>query len=434
VSTDAPYDAFVRSLLTASGDSDQEPAIGFLGRLYEIETPIQDQWDAFTDAATTQFLGFKTDCISCHDGWRHLENINLFLAPRPRRDFWKLSAFFARTRLRIVTDDFGGFRPRLIFSDSPSGLYTGAVDPSRPGGKPARTDANERPPYWLDGDQEPAGENWRLEFARLLTSDRQFSRAAVNYLWAYFFGSGIVDPPDGWDLRRTDPANPPPEEWPFQNANPELLEALADRFIESNYSLKTIIRLIVNSNTYQLSTRYPTTWQDAFSRYFARREPRRLTAEQLVDSLMTATGTETAMEVYGMPDRILRYTNQLPHPQGKYPIDSLLYALGRGDWITQLPNNKPTLNGVLEFFNSWSTAIRTRAWSNRDGPQTQLAIWVSQGLSDSEILQRMFMATLTRMPTDAEIQSIMARKLSDRALWLTSVQWALLQKMDFVFY
>jgi hypothetical protein len=59
---------------------------------------------------------------------------------------------------------------------------------------------------------------------------------------------------------------------------------------------------------------------------------------------------------------------------------------------------------------------------------------VSQGLSDSEILQRTFMATLTRMPTDAEIQSIMARKLSDRALWLTSVQWALLQKMDFVFY
>ena len=58
----------------------------------------------------------------------------------------------------------------------------------------------------------------------MLTSDRQFSLAAVNYIWAYFFGSGIVDPPDGWDLRRTDPTNPPPPEieLPFQNANPRV--------------------------------------------------------------------------------------------------------------------------------------------------------------------------------------------------------------------
>jgi hypothetical protein len=144
---------------------------------------------------------------------RHLENINLFLAPHPRSDFWKLSAFFARTRLQIVTDDFAGFRPRLIFSNSQSGLYTGVVDPSNPGARPARTDANERPLYWLNAQQqEPANGNWQQEFARLLTSDRQFSLAAVNYIWSYFFGSGIVDPPDGWDLRRTDPSNPPPSE------------------------------------------------------------------------------------------------------------------------------------------------------------------------------------------------------------------------------
>jgi hypothetical protein len=433
VVADSPYDAFVRSMLTASGDADQQPAIAFLGRFFTLESPIQDQWDAFTDGATTQFLGFKTDCISCHDGRRHLENINLFLAPHPRKDFWKLSAFFARTRIQIVSDDTAGFRPRLILSNVPSGFYTGAVDPTNPGARPTRTDANERPLYWLSGQQEPANGNWQQEFARILTSDRQFGRAAVNYIWAYFFGSGIVDPPNGWDLRRTDPANPPPEGWPFQNANPELLEALTDRFIQSNYSLKTIIRLIVNSNAYQLSMRYPSAWNDNYARYFARREARRLSAEQLVDSLITATDTVIPME--GVPGRILRYANQMAEPfQTGSPFEPLLISLGRGDWINQLPTNKPSLLGVLDFFNSWSIDLRIHASSGRSGPQTQLSVWVAQGLSDNEILQRMFMATLTRPPTAAEIQAVMAHKLTDRGMWLTSVQWALLQKIDFVFY
>ena len=434
VATDGAYDAFVRALLSATGDADQQPAIAFLGRQvsYAFQGPIQDQWDAFTDAVTIQFLGFKTDCISCHDGRHHLESINLFLASHPRKDFWKLSAFFARTPIQIVSD---GFLSRLIFRSLPSGLYTGAVDPRSPGARPPRTDANEKPLYWLSGQQEPANGNWQQEFARILTSDRQFARAAVNYLWAYFFGSGIVDPPDGWDLRRIDPANPPPEGWPFQNANPELLEALSDRFIQSHYSLKTIIRLIVNSNAYQLSTRYPSAWNDNYARYFARREARRLSAEQLVDSLITATDTAIPAEDSGVPGRIVRYTNQMAEPfQTGTPFEPLLTSLGRGDWINQLPTNKPSLLGVLDFFNSHSTDVRIHAFSSRSGPQTQLSVWVAQGLSDNEILQRMFMATLTRPPAAAEVQAVMAHKLTDREMWLTSVQWALLQKIDFVFY
>jgi hypothetical protein len=75
-----------------------------------------------------------------------------------------------------------------------------------------------------------------------------------------------------------------------------------------------------------------------------------------------------------------------------------------------------------------------RAITNRFSPQTQLSVWLSQGLADNEILQRMFMATLTRPPTAAELQAVMAHRLPDRWLWLTSVQWALCQKIDFIFY
>src|SRR5262249_44116282 len=153
--------------------------------------------------------------------------------------------------------------------------------------------AYEEPYYWLTGET-PANGAWRNEFARILTSDRQFAKATVNYLWAYFFGTGIVDPVDGWDLARTDPSTPLPDGWTTQNTHPDVLDALADQFIQSHYSIKTIVKLIVNSNTYQLSARYPAgKWQDAFKMYFARYEARRMTAEQLVDSVATASGVET---------------------------------------------------------------------------------------------------------------------------------------------
>jgi len=436
VRQDRPYNAFVRDLLTATGDADTSPGIGLLARQVTdfYSGPVQDWWDSFTDVSTTQFLGFKTDCISCHDGRRHLEKINLYLTPRPRRDFWRLSAFFSRTRLQAVTDDSAGFRQRLIFSDSASGLYHGNVDPSNPGSRPTRASANETPEYWFT-DELPQTEAWRDEWARILTSDRQFARAAVNYLWAYFFGSGIVDPPGGWDLARVDPQRPPPSDWPFQNANPELLEALADRFVQSNHSIRTMIRLIVSSNSYQLSSRYPAgKWQSGFGRYFARHEARRLTAQQLFDSLTTATGTEPLMTVDGMPG-IFRYANQLPHPRSAldFGVDGLLTSLGQGDWINQPPSSQLSLYGILDFFNNWQVALRTRAWSDAGTPQSRLAIWAASGLSDTEIIRNLFLSTLSRPAGGAEEAAIISRKQSDRRMWLTSVQWALLQKSDFVF-
>jgi hypothetical protein len=436
VEGDRPYDAFVRDLITAKGDSDTSPATALLTR--QITDPFtsaqQDFWDDFTDLSTTQFLGFKTSCISCHNGRGHLEKINLFLAPIGRRQFWQLSAFFSRTKVQIVTDDLGADRRRIIYSNAPNGVYTGVVNPNSPGPRPPRTGANEQPAYWLTGEQPRTGA-WRDEWARIVISDPLFARAGVNYIWAYFFGSGIVDPPDGWDLARVDPANPPPGDWPLQISHPELLAELARRFQDSQYSLRSIIKLIVSSNAYQLSSRYPAgKWQAAFSRYFARHDARRLTAEQLFDSLATATGTEALMPVDGLPG-FFRYANQLPHPRSTtdFQVDSLLSSLGQGDWVNQPPTSQPSLYGVLDFFNSWSVSQRTNAWSDANSPQSRLAVWVGAGLSDSAIINNLFLATLTRTPTATETSAILARKQNDRKMWLTAVQWALLQKSDFVF-
>jgi hypothetical protein len=94
---------------------------------------------------------------------------------------------------------------------------------------------------------KPASNNWRSELANLITNDRQFARAAVNYLWAELFTVGIVDPPDNWDLARIDPNNPPAASTGFglQPSNPALLEAFATEFMSSGYSLQHMIRLMV---------------------------------------------------------------------------------------------------------------------------------------------------------------------------------------------
>ena len=94
------------------------------------------------------------------------------------------------------------------------------------------------PQYIFNGDTPKPGENYRVALARSVTSDFQFARATVNYMWAQFFGRGIVDPPDTFDPARLDPDNPPPAPWTLQPSNPALLNALAQHFIDSGYNLK----------------------------------------------------------------------------------------------------------------------------------------------------------------------------------------------------
>jgi hypothetical protein len=433
VQSDRPYDGVVREMLTVRGDSDVEPPIAFLAK--QQVNPVQDTWDNTLNIVTTQFLGIRTECVSCHNGRGHLESINLDLTQHTRRDFWKMSAFFSRMRMRTVSDDNGGFRQRVIISNDTSvGQYTSAVDPSNPGARPSRDSANEAPYYWLTG-KAPQSADWRREFAGMVTSDPQFAKASVNYIWAYFFGSGIVDPVDGWDLQRTDPNIPLPDGWPTQNSHPDVLNALADYFVQNNYSVKSVVRLIVNSNAYQLSSRYPDgKWQDAYKDYFARYEARRMTAEQLLDSLSAATGILSPMSVIGLPN-VLQYTNQIPYPNATNDggTEFVLSNLGRSDYNARIANSKPSLLGVLDFMNNYTIEVRTRAYSNRYSPQSRLSVWFAEGLSEPEIVQRMFMSTLTRPPTAAELDLALNRKSVDASTWFSGLQWALIQKSDFVF-
>ena len=437
VQRDRSYQAFVREILTAAGDADRTPAAGFLIQTHSNLDGgvIEDYYDNLTDLVTTQFLGFKTACISCHNGRGYLEKINLYLVRKRRVDFWGTAAFFSRLQVTAHNDrDFS--TQRYFLADRDSGGYLGTVNPDNPGQRPPRANLAIEKPVFLLNDAEATTGEWRQEFVRMVTGDRQFARAAVNYLWAAMFRTGIVDPPDGWDFNRTDPARPPGGDWPLQNSHPQLLEALTDHFIQSNYSVKSMIRLMANSTAWQLSSRYTGTWKVDYARYFARHEPRRLAAEEIYDAITQATQTEAPMVVAGYEAPVL-YANELPdpvEPANDHRALELMRQFGRGDWRHTARDNSPTLLGLLYAMNGWEVAGRTIEANWSGAAMNRVSRLAALDAPDEEAIRQMFLATLSREPTAAERQIVLDRRGRDqRSLWLSKLQWALINKLDFLF-
>ncbi len=435
MAADRPYDSLVRELLSAAGEVDSVPGTQFFARWMDVNGPVQDSWDDITDKITTTFLGFKTECISCHNGRGHLEKINLYLTKRSRTQFWKMSAWLSRMAFVRWSDDNIGFRPRVIVNDRTYGSYSGSVSIGNPGNRPARLAAVVEPEFILTGAQ-PKSSEWRRDYAAILTADKQFARATVNHVWAYLFSHGIVDPPEAWDFERTDPKRPPPGDWPIQNTHPELLEALADFFIQNNYQFKPLFRLLVNSDAYQLSSRYEGKWEPAFVKYFAKHEPRRLSAEEMYDSLTTATRTEQPMIALGI-SRTLTYANQLPdptEPSTDFRVTDFLNQAGRGNWLTIDRSSDPTILGLLYSMNDSQNVNRSLGNATAAVSSRNRVLQIDGApISDEEAIRRMFLGTLSRPPSDAETAKVLTYRTGLRAQWLSDLQWALLNKLDFIF-
>ena len=433
VQRDRPYNQVVRELITAAGDSHQLGPPNFPVRATQLGDPVQDTWDVLTNRVTTLFLGVQTQCVSCHNGRRHLEDINLYLTGRTRVEFWRMSAFFSRLVMIGSPADAYGQQVKVFVHDRSEGFYHGIIDPGNPGPRPPRQPGPYTPAYLLTGE-EPASGQWRQELGRILTADRQFARATVNYLWAHFFRIGIVDPPDAWDLARIDPDNPPPAPWALQASHPALLEELTDRFIDGGYRLRPIIRLLAESNAYQLSSTYPGTWKPEYTKLFAKHFPRRLLAEEIYDAVAEATLTRTPMFLDGF-DEPLEYAVQLPdtsEPRSNYPVMSFVNQFGRGNWWQQDRTDQTSLIQTLFLMNSFQMNFRLfgNAFGNAANRVARLS---AADITDAEAVRRLFLATLSREPTNNELAIALAANRSNRQIWLSDLQWALLNKTAFLF-
>src|SRR5205814_4875885 len=128
--------------------------------------------------------------------------------------------------------------------------------------QPANGDTTVSPAFFLTKEVPAAGETRRAAYGRMLTADPQFARATANYLWKELFGLGIVEPADSFDLLRQDPATLLPGAT-VQPTHPALITQLATSFQTSGYSLRAILKTMVQSNAYQLASRYDAgTWSE----------------------------------------------------------------------------------------------------------------------------------------------------------------------------
>lgn len=124
----------------------------------------------------------------------------------------------------------------------------------------------------------PTGPLWRQEMALLIVRDPQFARSFVNRMWTQFMGRGIVHPPENFSRK-----NPP--------SHPELLEALTKDFVDGGYDVRRLVRAIVRSRPYRLTSARPGA-TEADDKAFARGIPKPLSAYQYFNALARASGLE----------------------------------------------------------------------------------------------------------------------------------------------
>jgi hypothetical protein len=286
--------------------------------------------------------------------------------------------------------------------------------------------ARALPPTPLDGQSIAidSPEDRRAVFANWLTSPKNamFARTVVNRVWANFMGRGLVDPVD--DVRATNPAS-----------NEELFAALEKDFVEHGYDIQRLIRLIMNSSAYQLSSEANATNQ-ADNIYYSKHIVRRLSAEVILDAMSQATGTPTAFGGYPAGTRAL----QLPDTQVKSEFLTSFGRPARNICDAAERSSDPTVAQALSVINGDTLNKKLSA------PDGTIALFLKLGLSDRRILEYMYLSAFSRYPTDSERQTLTAALDSAKLVkgteearrdahrkGLEDMVWAMLTSKEFLF-
>jgi hypothetical protein len=425
-----PYDEFVREMITSSavstwttGPANYVARHRIMGGDGYSEVNHEDTADELAIWTTRVFLGVDMECISCHDGKNHVEKVSPWLARHKRADVWRQAAFFGKT---FVAPVYGRI-PEFRVNDSEKGynLATRSIV------RLPRYQADVTPTFVLTGERYSAapGMTEREAYAQMLTSHPQFARAAANLFWAELMGRGIVDPPFSFDMDRQDPANPPPAPWTIQPSHPALLNALAEDFRKSGYDLRHLMKTIVKSSAYQLSSHYPGEWQARYDNYFARHNPRRLSAEEFWDAISDATGIYEEFKIKDL-DRKVRTVMETSFNQdfaGSHPgLWNLLQDWGQTD-REDPPSDRSSMVQAASLLNHELVLKRVKA---QKGSRLEKLL---KEKPDSELVEELFLATISRPPQPAEKQKALTLLSSGpRDAASEDLLWALLNRADFI--
>ena len=431
---------FARDFVKAKDDPDTPDAHDLVNRA--------DAVDEFTVTYGKVFLGINLGCISCHDGANHLEQVNLYLTGKTREDFFRQAAFFGRTRMIMNWEN--GFQANTEYTvdDVEPGYPTRSESILRV----PRTGGRNEPKFILDDRPPASGELPRDALARLLTGHIQFARATANRIWAELMGVGIVEPLDGFDLARYYPGADLPDGWAVQPSHPYLLDELARDFQESGFSFRHLVRTIVKTSAYQLSSQFEHEWKPEYGRYFARRHVRMLSPAQLHDAIVTATAVPGA---YASGDFEVGMARQVLDPAYvKGEVGEFLRAFGqqsRDEFPARVPgsslqamlmmNSRTVLDrvqsdgagrvaGILDSLDA-DRVVAAAAWKAATGEAPAPA--KTEAAVRRGIVEKLYLSTLSRRPIPGEMDVALGALETDLEQGSENLQWALLNKPEFLF-
>jgi hypothetical protein len=382
VLADKPLDQFARELLTARGSVFENPAANYW-------RASRDPQDA-TETTAQLFLGIRIQCAKCH---------NHPFERWSQDNYYGIAAAFARVGRKA-----GGNAKdeEVVFAETSGEIQQ------------PRTGQTMKVHLLLKGDVNVPNDVDRREvFAKWLTDPANpfFAKTCVNRIWGHLMGRGIVEPVD--DFRDS---NPP--------SNAPLLDELARQFVQHGDSAKWVIRTIMQSRVYQLSSR-----KNAFNKddeiYFSHANTRMLTAEQLLDAICAVTGVS---EPYaGLPPGTRAV--DLPDP----PTDNYflkIFGQPQREMACQCERStESNLSQALQMINGPVVHNKLRDESGRI-PQMLKA-----GKSDDAIIQSLYLTALSRPPAAEETAASKAHiaRSSDRRQALEDIGWAILNCKEFLF-
>ncbi len=396
VEQNKPWDKFVQEIVTASGSTHENGAANFYA--------LQQDPEVMAETVSQAFLGLSIGCAKCH---------NHPLEKWTNDQYYGMANMFSRVRAKGWGGDFrSGDGLRTVYSDTHGEL----IQPSR--GTPQL-------PRPLDGQPIPFASNVdrRIPLAQWLTSkdNSYFTRAITNRMWANFFGVGLVERVD--DMRVTNPAS-----------NEKLLDAAAKYLADNNYDLKQLMRAILQSAAYQRDSA-PLPENQADERFYARYYPRRLKAEVLLDAISQVTDSPTKfiyLKADGKPGDPAPAKRALQLPD--VSVDSyFLKAFGQPVRLITCDcerSDEPSMTQVLHMFNGDTVNKKLEAPGSAAERSTAEP-------SNDKVVEDVYLAALSRFPSDAEKQKLAAElaaaKPEERRGVIEDLYWSVLSGREFLF-
>ncbi len=379
-----PFDQLVRSVLTATGDVDSNPAAAWYAQVPTSMAQMED---------TAQlFLGVRIQCARCHhhpfERWS-------------QDDYYGFEAFFSQVGLRTNPRNLqngevfhkGGEaksrNPRSEQDLHPTGLGAAPLE------IPNYEDPRHALVDWMAAPDNP-----------------YFARALANRYWKHFFGRGIVDPED--DMRVS---NPP--------SNPELLDALAKHFIQRRFDLKDLVRTICQSHAYQLSSE-PNEFNAIDKQNFSSFYPRRINAEPLYDAINQVAGT--FVNFNGMPQG----TRAVELPDSGFN-DYFLTVFGKPQAESACEcerSSEANLAQSLHLLNSTDIQGKLASGQGRCQQYAQ-----DETRTDAEKVTDLYLWAVARLPKDSELEPILSFLASrdNKRMAYEDLMWALFNTKEFLF-